>query len=122
VGRRAYEAPEVYAVTRGGVRRLKPARGGGALALDWSAADARALELSHVLLTAVVPIAPDRALEERFMHDVVLRMPDDGFVLGSDVIVGWLKRNGPVRRFAHPRRAASRLPLARLRSWLHLTG
>jgi hypothetical protein len=45
VGRRPHEAAEVHAVTDDDVRRLRPNRRGGPLALDWHAGDARAVEL-----------------------------------------------------------------------------
>jgi hypothetical protein len=74
VGRRPSEAPEVYAVTDDDVRRLRPNRRGSPLALDWHAGDARAVELSHLLLTSVTGHRPARDLEQRFALDV-LRSP-----------------------------------------------
>jgi hypothetical protein len=96
VGRRPYEAPEVYAVTRKHVQRLQPVRGGGVLSLDWQVPDARALELSHVLLTSVARVSPSRRLKEHFVHDVLAHLPDDGFVLDSDSIWKWLVQAGEV--------------------------
>ena len=91
VGRRPYEAPEVYAVTDDDVRRLRPDRDHGPLAIDWHPTDARALELSHVLLTSVTGgHRPLQELEERFALDVLATLPDDGFVLESDAIRRWL--------------------------------
>jgi hypothetical protein len=119
VGRRPYEAPEVYAVTGGDVRRLRPGRDGGVLTLDWGTPDARALELSHVLLTCVVSIVPSRALKEHFMHEVLVGLPDDGFVLDSEVIWQWLQRKD-VRGLAHTIAGRPSL-LARLCSRLRLT-
>lgn len=104
VGRRPYEAPEIYAVTEDDVRRLRPGRRHGPLTrieapvtFDWHAADARALELSHVLLTSVAGgHRPRRELEERFVLDVLAALPDDGFVLASDAILRWLdEARGP---------------------------
>ena len=91
VGRRPHEAAELYAVTDDDVQRLRPDRCDGPLALDWHSADARALELSHILLTSVtgghrIP----RELEERFALDVLAALPDDGFVLESDAILRWI--------------------------------
>ena len=95
VGRRPYEAPEVYAVTEDDVRRLRPDRYGSPLALDWHAGDARSIELSHVLLTSVTGRhRPSPELEERFALDVLAVLPDDGFVLESDVILRWLREAG----------------------------
>ena len=91
VGRRPYEAPEVYAVTEDDVRRLRRDRHGGPLALDWHAGDARSVELSHVLLTSVAGRhRPSPELEERFALDVLAALPEDGFVLESDAILRWL--------------------------------
>jgi hypothetical protein len=100
VGRRPYEAPEVYAVTRQQVKRLRPAGEGGVLSLDWEAPDARALELSHVLLTSVAYVSPSRDLQEQFVYDVLAQLPDDGFVLDSDSIWKWLLQVGQVDEFA----------------------
>ena len=96
VGRRPYEAPEVYAVTADRVVRLHPVSEGGVLSLDWHSPDARALELSQVLLTSVVCLTPSRGLKEHFMHDVLSRLPDDGFVLDSEEIWRWLQGNGEI--------------------------
>ena len=119
VGRRPYEAPEVYAVTGSDVRRLRPGREGGVLALDWSTPDARALELSRVLLSCVAFIVPSRALEEHFMHDVLVGLPDDGFVLDPEVVWQWLQRE-EVRGLAHTPAGRPSL-LARLGSRFRLT-
>jgi hypothetical protein len=90
VGRRPHEAAEVYAVTGDNVRRLRPNRRGGPLALDWHAGDARAVELSHLLLTSVAGQTPPRELEQRFALDVLAALPSDRFVLESDAISRWL--------------------------------
>lgn len=118
VGRRPYDAPEVFAVTGGDVQRLRPYRRGGVPALDWSTPDARALELSHVMLRCVASMVPSRALQERFMHDVLIGLPDDGFVLDSEVIWQWLQRK-EIRAFAYTTVGPPSL-LARLRARLRL--
>jgi hypothetical protein len=110
VGRRPYEAPEVYAVTDDDVRRLRPNRRGGPLALDWHAGDARAVELSHVLLTSVARHRPPRELEQRFAVDVLAALPDDGFVLESDAISRWMLQAAQPENFA-PSERPRRLPV-----------
>ena len=114
VGRRPHEAPEVYAVTRKDVRRLRPDRG-AVLSLDWHAPDARALELSHVLLTSVAYVSPSRKLKEQFVHDVLASLPDDGFVLDSDSIWRWLLEVGEVQGYPETVR---RPWFSRVRDWL----
>ena len=119
VARRPHEAPEVFAVIGDEVQRLRPSRRGGVSALDWSTPDARALELSHVMLRCVASMVPSRALQERFMHDVLVGMPDDGFVLDSEVIWQWLQRK-EIRAYGYTTVGPPSL-LARLRARLHLT-
>jgi hypothetical protein len=110
VGRRPYEAPEVYAVTDDDVRRLRPDRRGSPLALDWRAGDPPAVKLSHMLLTSVAGHRPPRELEQRFALDVLAALPDDGFVLESNAIWRWLQQAAEPEDFApseRPTRAAS---------------
>jgi hypothetical protein len=96
VGRRPYEAAEVYAVTERDVQRLHRDRRDGPLSLDWRGRDARALELSRVLLARVAGITPRRELAEQFALSVLAGLPEDGFVLDSDEIWRWLRTaSGP---------------------------
>jgi hypothetical protein len=98
VGRRANEAAEVYAVTENDVQRLHRDRGDGPLGLDWRGQDARALELSRVLLARVARMTPRRELAKQFALGILVRLPDDGFVLDSDEIWRWLQaESGPQR-------------------------
>ena len=90
VGRRPHEAPEVYAVTQRSVQLLRRDRHNGPLSLDWCTRDARALELSHVLLARVGGIVPPRELAEEFLFTVLAHLPEAGFVLDSDDILLWL--------------------------------
>jgi hypothetical protein len=92
VGRRADRAPQVYAVTDGDVRRLHGGRHSAPLALDWHAEDTRSLELSHSLLTTVAGAAPPREIAEQFARGVLSVLPEDGFVLESWWVRGWLQQ------------------------------
>jgi hypothetical protein len=92
VGRRLDEAPEVYVVKDRDVQRLHGGRRHAPLALDWRAEDARSLELSHSLLTIVARATPPRELAEQFASDVLSRLPEDGFVLESWWVRGWLQQ------------------------------
>lgn len=116
VGRRPYEVAEVYAVTEDDVQRLR----GGPLNLDWRGHDARALQLSHVLLAWVAGIAPQRALAVQFALSVLAGLPDDGFVIDSDEIWRWLQKTScPHDAQSEPRR---RPWLLRLGDALRRTG
>jgi hypothetical protein len=92
VGRRPYEAAEVYAVTDADAQRLHRDRRDGPLSLDWRGQDARTLELSRTLLARVARITARRELAEKFASSVLARLPEDGFVLDSDEVGRWLKR------------------------------
>jgi hypothetical protein len=89
VGRRPYEAAEVYAVTDRDVHRLHRDRRDGPLSLDWRGRDA--LELSHVLLARVAGMTLRRELAEEFALSILAGLPEDGFVLDSDEIWRWLR-------------------------------
>jgi hypothetical protein len=90
VGRRPYQAAEVYAVTEHGVRRLHRDR---PLGLDWR--DHRdGLELSRVVLARVAGMTPRRDVAEEFALSMLAGLPEDGFVLGSDEIWRWLQHAG----------------------------
>ena len=120
VGRRPYEAPEVYAVTEKQVRRLRHTRPDGPVDLDWHAGDAQALALSRVLLTSVACDRPPPGdLEERFALEVVAALPDAGFVLESDEILQWLDEAWEPDDTPQPE-PPRRSRLARLRAALHL--
>ena len=118
VGRRPYEAPEVYAVTANDVRRLRLTRRDGPVDLDWHAGDAQALALSRVLLTTVASDRRARDLEESFGLDVLAALPDEGFVLKSDDILRWIDEvwePGDSPQSEPPRRSR----LGRLRAAFH---
>ena len=118
VGRRPYEAPEVYAVTEDDVRRLRPNRHDGPVAIDWYAGDAQAVALSRVLLTSVGCDRPSRDLVERLALDVLAFLPNDGFVVQSDEILQWIDEVSEPKRSSQsesPRRSR----LERLRGAFH---
>jgi hypothetical protein len=94
VGRRPYEAAEVYAVTERDVQRLHRDRRDGPLSLDWRGQDGRALEVSRVLLARVAHITPRREVAEQFALSILAGLPEDGFVLDSDEIWRWLQNAG----------------------------
>jgi hypothetical protein len=110
VGRRPYGAAGVYAVTENDVQRLHRDRGDGPLSLDWRGQDARALELSRMLLGRVASMTPRRELTRQFALSILAGLPDDGFVLDSDEIWRWL------HAVSGPHRVAGTAP--RRQSWL----
>jgi hypothetical protein len=119
VGRRPYEAAEVFAVTGRDVQRLHPNRRHGPLSLDWHGEDARAFELSRVLLARVARITPRRELAEQFALSVLAGLPDDGFVLDSDEVWRWLQQAG----YSHDAQLERRRRwFQRLGDALHRTG
>jgi hypothetical protein len=90
VGRRQFEAPEVYAVTDRDVQRLRSARRYGEPGLDWNGSSAARMELSHVLISRVAGLSPSRELQARFVLGVLGELGDDGFVLETEDIWNWL--------------------------------
>ena len=110
VGRRLFEASEVYAVTASNVERLRSRRRYGEPSLDWRGSRAARLELSDILISRVAKGRPTRKLEERFSLYVLDQLPDGGFVLDSDDIWGWLRLASDSDDFAPAR--------SERRSWL----
>jgi hypothetical protein len=94
VGRRPFEAAEVYSVTAKDVERLRPERRYGGVELDWRGGDTALLELSHVLLSRVTEEDPPVRLEAWFAVGVLARLPDQGFVLDSDELRKWIRLVG----------------------------
>lgn len=117
VGRRPFGDPEVYAVTAKGVDRLRSVRRKGALSLDWAGAVPARMELSHLLIRAVVGERPSSDLQARFALDLLARLPHGGFVLDSNEIRRWLRLASDAHDFAPagPRRSWARRVRARLR-------
>jgi hypothetical protein len=91
VGRRLFEAAEVYAVTADDLERLHSLRRYGAPALDWHGDEAARMELGHALIRRVAEQRPSRELVARFALYVLDRLPDGGFVLDADDVWGWLR-------------------------------
>jgi hypothetical protein len=91
VGRRQFEATEIFAVTADDVQRLRSERRYGERILDWHGNVRAGMELSHALLTKVAELRPTRDLEERFALYVLAHLPDDGFVLDSAEVWRWLR-------------------------------
>jgi hypothetical protein len=111
VGRRPFEAPELYAVTTSTVERLRSERAFETPQLDWHTADAASMELGHTLLGRLADETPSPQLVERFVVDVLARLPADGFVLGSEEIWLW------IHWASAPRDWSTTVPQRR-RSWL----
>lgn len=97
VGRRLFEAAELYAVSAAGVDRLRSEADPG---LDWHGERGARMELSQVLISRVAEQQPSRELKERFALYVLDRLPDGGFVLDSDDVRRWLKLASDPEDFA----------------------
>jgi hypothetical protein len=102
VGRRPFEAPEVYAVSRTSVERLRSTRRFGTGSLDWRGSEREVMELSHALLMRVARRAPSHELASRFALGVIVRLSEDGFVLHADEIRAWLDAHGGDADFMPP--------------------
>jgi hypothetical protein len=90
VGRRQFEAAEVYAVSGAGVDRLRSTGRHGEPSLDWHGSSAARLELSHLLIARVAGRRPSHELETLFAVTVLGNLGDDGFILDAEEIRGWL--------------------------------
>jgi hypothetical protein len=83
VGRRPFEAAEIYFVTATGVERLERN-------LDWRGSPAARMNLSDVVIRRVTSQRPSRELNARFALYVLDNLPDGGFVLACDDVRRWL--------------------------------
>jgi hypothetical protein len=118
VGRRLFEAAEIFAVTARQVERLHSLGRHGARSLDWHGGEDARIELSNVLISRVAEERPTHELQARFALYVLERLPDGGFVLDSDDVWSWLRVASEPRDFVaaeHPSwtgrlRAFSRRP------------
>jgi hypothetical protein len=99
VGRRQFEAAEIYAVSDRDVHRLRSARRHGEPSLDWQGSSAAQMELSHLLISSVAKQRPSRDLQALFAVSVLSDLSDDGFVMDSDEIWGWLELAADERDF-----------------------
>ena len=119
VGRRPYEAAEVYLVERDRVERLRSDSLGATVALDWRLGPTELLELSHALLTRAGGFETSRELEVRFA--LILReFPESGFVLNAEVVADWLDNTGdgdPAPRTERPAPSRLRRLRSALRRW-----
>jgi len=115
VGRREFEAAEVYVVTATDAARLRSARRYGQLSLDWDGSSSAKMELSHLMISHVAEQWPTRELEERFALYVLSGLPDDGFVLDADDVWRWLRVASDDGDFL-PTKPASRSWVGRLRT------
>ncbi len=104
VGRRLFEAAEVYAVTPTQVERLGSRRRQGERALDWHGTDDSRIELSRLLIGRVAQQRPSRELQRRFALYVLARLPDGGFVLDADEILRWLRLAADEEDFVQAKR------------------
>ena len=104
VGRRLFEAAEIYAVTAKDVERLGPY-------LDWHGTPAARMRLSDLLISRVTSQRPSRELKARFALYVLNQLPDGGFVLDSDDVRRWLRLGSDPEDFgpAHARSWTRRL-------------
>jgi hypothetical protein len=100
VGRRSFDAAEVYAVTSTDVQRLRSDGEYGERLLDWNRSSRAGMELSHALLSKVAELRPSRDLDERFALYVLAQLPDDGFVLDSSEVWRWLLMASDPQDFA----------------------
>jgi hypothetical protein len=99
------------------VERLGSARRFGTPELDWYAADAASmLELSHALLAHLAEQTPSRQLVARVVADILIQLPSDGFVLGSEAILPWIHEAGDPHDWSPTHRPQHRSWLDRLRS------
>jgi hypothetical protein len=90
VGRRLFEAAELYALSPHGVEMLRSQSRYGSPELDWQGGYAPLMELSHELLTRVAGQTPSEELAGRFAVHVLIELPDTGFVIDADQIEGWI--------------------------------
>ena len=91
VGRRIFEATEVYAVTASDIERLRSGCRYGEPDLDWHGSGGAGMELSDLLISRVAERRASRQLERRFARHVLAQLPDGGFVLDSDALSRWLR-------------------------------
>jgi hypothetical protein len=98
VGRRLFEAAEIYFVTATDVERLDPN-------LDWHGSPAARMKLSDLLISRVTSQRPSRELKARFALYVLDHLPDGGFVLDSGDVRRWLALGSDPEDFGPPGRS-----------------
>jgi hypothetical protein len=104
VGRRQFDAAEIYFVTAKDVERLEPN-------LDWHRNSADRMKLSDLLIRRVTSRRPSRDLKARFALYFLDHLPEGGFVLDSDDVQRWLRLGSDPEDFgaAHGQSWAGRL-------------
>ena len=118
VGRRPYEAAEVYLVQCHGVERLRHRGIGERITLDWRGEPAELLALSREILSKAVGVEPPHELEMRLAL-LIKQFPTDGFVLSGETVMTWLDSvgadgGGPSEQ---PLSLATRMRASLLRRW-----
>lgn len=106
VGRRVFEAAELYALSSHGVELLRSQRRYGSPQLDWQGGYAPVMELSHELLTRVSGRTPSEELAASFAVDVLTDLPDTGFVIDADEIEVWIAYASEPGQWSAPARGA----------------
>lgn len=95
VGRLEDNGPVVYAIETDDVVSLEPS--GGPFGWGRDGGDAT-LELARVLLTDASGSEPPADVCNRFVRDVLGRVPSDGFAIHRETVNAWLRRVVPVNR------------------------
>jgi hypothetical protein len=115
VGRRPFEAAELYALTGDHVERLRPAHRDQATTLDWRGGSEELLALSHAVLSRIGEQRSSTEVERRFAT-FLARLPCDGFVIDGDEIERWLRTVNDELDAGEPaRRSRARWLLSKLR-------
>jgi hypothetical protein len=115
VGRRQFEAAELYVLTGDHVERLCPAHRDRAATLDWRGGPDELLALSHAVLVRICRERSPAELERRFAW-FLARLPYDGFVIDGDEIEQWWRTVGDELDAGEPaRRSSAHRLLARFR-------
>jgi hypothetical protein len=95
VGRRPFEAVELFAITAATVEPFA--------CLDWHGNPSERLELSRLVLGRVAEQRASRELRSRFAFYVLSQLPHGGFVLDSEEILRWLHLASDPQDFAPTR-------------------
>jgi len=89
VGRLEAGAQAVYVVDPAGVGRLTPPGAGFGWGVD---AVGNAMELARTLLADATGREPGSEASERFVAQILSRLPHDGFTLQRDTVGAWMRR------------------------------
>jgi hypothetical protein len=116
VGRRECGIAELYAVSTNDVECLTADRPNGELGLDWRGGDTAVVELGRQLLNRAVEPPPSSELAADFARSVLAALPEQGFVLDSDLVWKWAKWASRSVKLISPELGTHRSWLARLRT------